>query len=374
MASTEQGLVERDGSARATSALLRSAVRAGREHTVPRVAATVGAIKRRRLRVGAVHRRGRRECRAALACRHHQGLAREHGRLRRVRRVGLGMAGRRVVDRRDIRSFDSRPRRRRRSACRPVRTACRSIRSSSVRRGISRALPAHRPTTAWCSRARQRRSDRQERRLAHERRDEPSSGTGRTRRIRPRRTAGGWDRPISVGGPAASALAAPANYVELTFTAIAGVPYRTWFRMSATANSKANDSVWAQVLGSTHERPAGLAHRDDERPHRQPGELLRAAAWRPGGGWTRRGGRARPAPSRFATTGVQTLRAQTREDGVPHRPGRGEPVELSQHGPRREEQRHDHRSAVRRRRRARRITRRRRDAALHPATSLHTAE
>ena len=46
--------------------ILRSAVRAGREHAVPRVAATVRAIQGRRLRVGAVHRRGRRECRAAL--------------------------------------------------------------------------------------------------------------------------------------------------------------------------------------------------------------------------------------------------------------------------------------------------------------------
>ena len=49
-----------------------------------------------------------------------------------------------------------------------------------------------------------------------------------------------------------TALASPANYVDVTFTAVKGVRYRTWLRLSAAGNSKSNDSVWVQYDGSVN--------------------------------------------------------------------------------------------------------------------------
>ena len=43
-----------------------------------------------------------------------------------------------------------------------------------------------------------------------------------------------------------SALATPPSYIDLTFTADAGVPYRLWLRGKAEQNSWANDSVFVQ--------------------------------------------------------------------------------------------------------------------------------
>jgi hypothetical protein len=43
-----------------------------------------------------------------------------------------------------------------------------------------------------------------------------------------------------------AALAAPADYADFSFVAQAGQPYRLWIRMRARANSKWNDSIWAQ--------------------------------------------------------------------------------------------------------------------------------
>ena len=44
----------------------------------------------------------------------------------------------------------------------------------------------------------------------------------------------------------AHALAAPTDYFEFTFTAPANTPHRIWLRLRAGANSKYNDSVYAQ--------------------------------------------------------------------------------------------------------------------------------
>src|SRR5438132_3195612 len=43
-----------------------------------------------------------------------------------------------------------------------------------------------------------------------------------------------------------TALAAPADYFEATFTAAAGTQYHVWLRLRASGNSKWNDSVWVQ--------------------------------------------------------------------------------------------------------------------------------
>jgi hypothetical protein len=49
-----------------------------------------------------------------------------------------------------------------------------------------------------------------------------------------------------------SALAAPADYFELTFDAEAGTPYRLWIRGRAQGDSYTNDSVFVQFDGSTN--------------------------------------------------------------------------------------------------------------------------
>jgi hypothetical protein len=42
------------------------------------------------------------------------------------------------------------------------------------------------------------------------------------------------------------ALASPAHYVDVTFTAQAGIPYAVWLRLNALNDNKFNDSVWVQ--------------------------------------------------------------------------------------------------------------------------------
>ena len=41
-------------------------------------------------------------------------------------------------------------------------------------------------------------------------------------------------------------LASPTDYVDVTFTASAGVPYTFWIRLKAFDNSKWSDSLWVQ--------------------------------------------------------------------------------------------------------------------------------
>ena len=75
-----------------------------------------------------------------------------------------------------------------------------------------------------------------------------------------------------------AALAVPADYFELTFTADAGRPYRLWIRGRAEADAWTNDSVFVQFSGAvTSSGQPALAHRND----------------RGGGGESRRGRRQR---------------------------------------------------------------------------------
>ena len=64
--------------------------------------------------------------------------------------------------------------------------------------------------------------------------------------------------PIGALAKVASALAAPANYFEMTFNAQAGIPYHLWMRGKADKNSWANDSVYVQFSGAADARGAAL--------------------------------------------------------------------------------------------------------------------
>jgi len=112
-----------------------------------------------------------------------------------------------------------------------------------------------------------------------------------------------------------TALAAPTNYFELTFTAEAGRGYRLWIRGKAQNNSFANDSAHVQFSGSV--TPAGT-------PTWRIGTTSSTAyvledcsgCGVSGWGWADNGYGVDGPLVFFATTGPQTIRIQQREDGL----------------------------------------------------------
>jgi hypothetical protein len=113
----------------------------------------------------------------------------------------------------------------------------------------------------------------------------------------------------------ASALAAPANYFEMTFNAQAGIPYHLWMRGKADKNSWANDSVYVQFSGAADARGAALYRIGTTAATSvsiEEGTNAGVAGW----GWADNSYGALAAPLYFATTGPQTIRVQVREDGL----------------------------------------------------------
>ena len=115
----------------------------------------------------------------------------------------------------------------------------------------------------------------------------------------------------------AAPLPAPADFVEFTFSAPAGTPYRLWMRLRASGNSVDNDSLFVQLsdavspngtpalaIGSTDGITVNLAGY-------ALGSGLSGWGWRDGAYWLTQ----TPAIV-FAGGGSHTLRVQTREDGV----------------------------------------------------------
>jgi regulation of enolase protein 1 (concanavalin A-like superfamily) len=111
------------------------------------------------------------------------------------------------------------------------------------------------------------------------------------------------------------ALAAPVNYFEATFTAMAGVPYHLWIRMRAQANSLSNDSVSAQfsdavdAFGSPHYRIGEAAGAEVVQQDGASGSI---SGW----GWADNGFGNFGPDIYFATTGTHTIRVQQRTDGA----------------------------------------------------------
>ncbi len=106
-----------------------------------------------------------------------------------------------------------------------------------------------------------------------------------------------------------TALAAPADYFEATFTAQANVPYHLWVRSRADGDNYANDSVFIQfssvagaLIGTTGAAEMNL----------EDCSGCRVAGW----GWQDNGYNAVGADIVFTQAGTQTIRVQTREDGL----------------------------------------------------------
>src|SRR5207302_2604098 len=114
-----------------------------------------------------------------------------------------------------------------------------------------------------------------------------------------------------------SALAAPTNYFEVTFQAEAGVAYHLWMRGKAASNSPYNDSVFVQFAGSVdaNGQPVyriGTTSDADWNLEDCSGCGLSGWGWQDNG-W---GVNVMGPDIYFATTGTQTIRVQTREDGI----------------------------------------------------------
>jgi hypothetical protein len=111
-------------------------------------------------------------------------------------------------------------------------------------------------------------------------------------------------------------LASPTDYFEARFFAPAGVAYKLWIRLAATANSKFNDAVWVQISeagqggapyyapGSTNGLLVNLATDSGA-------ASLNAWGWADGAYWLQQSNRFM-----FSSTGTHTIRIQTREDGA----------------------------------------------------------
>ena len=140
---------------------------------------------------------------------------------------------------------------------------------------------------------------------------------GRWRKVSVSGAAGGkaLENPNAGEAKKATALASPANYVDISFEAASGVPYRVWLRMKASGDSASNDSLYVQFDKSVN--AAGSATYRIGTTSSMPVVLEKCdGAGRSGWGWNDSGWCTQGAPVYFKTAGAQKLRIQQREDGI----------------------------------------------------------
>ena len=114
-----------------------------------------------------------------------------------------------------------------------------------------------------------------------------------------------------------TASATPGDYIELTFNAEAGRAYRLWIRGKAERDEWSNDSVHVQFSGSVDAQGSAVYRIGSTSSAEYNLESCKGcglAGW----GWEDNGwGVNVLGPTiYFATTGTQTIRLQTREDGL----------------------------------------------------------
>ncbi len=142
---------------------------------------------------------------------------------------------------------------------------------------------------------------------------------GTWQRVGDTQAAGGvrlWN-PDAAAAKLPTALAAPANYFEVTFNAVAGRPYRLWLRGRADLDSWTNDSVYAQFSGAVSSSGAPI-FRIGTTDATWVGIEDCSGCGLQGWGWQDNGygtGVLGPLVA-FAASGPQTLRIQQREDGI----------------------------------------------------------
>jgi endonuclease/exonuclease/phosphatase family metal-dependent hydrolase len=124
--------------------------------------------------------------------------------------------------------------------------------------------------------------------------------------------------PDAGAAKVSTAAASPANYFEMTFSAVAGMPYRLWLHGKADRDAWSNDSVHVQFSGSVTQSGSaiyriGTSSSTEINLEECSGCGISGWVWEDNGYGSR--GKLGPAIY-FATTGTQTIRVQTREDGL----------------------------------------------------------
>jgi hypothetical protein len=114
-----------------------------------------------------------------------------------------------------------------------------------------------------------------------------------------------------------TAATSPGSYVQFTFTAQAGKPYHLWIRGRAEANAYTNDSVFVQFSNSVTSTGAptlriGTTSAAEYNLEDCNGCGLSGWGWQDNA-W---GNGVTGAKIYFASSGTQTLRIQSREDGL----------------------------------------------------------
>ena len=113
----------------------------------------------------------------------------------------------------------------------------------------------------------------------------------------------------------AAALAAPAHYVELTFTADAGTGYRLWLRGKAAGNKYENDSVFVQFSDSVTAAGAStwrIGTTSATSVNLEDCSGCGLAGW----GWQDNGYGGLGPLVYFQASGTHRIRMQPREDGL----------------------------------------------------------
>jgi phosphatidylserine/phosphatidylglycerophosphate/cardiolipin synthase-like enzyme len=124
-------------------------------------------------------------------------------------------------------------------------------------------------------------------------------------------------QPNAGAAKVTAAAASPAHYFQMSFTAVAGTPYRLWIRGRAEPNHYSNDSVFVQFSGSVTSSGAatwriGTASATEVNLEACSGCGISGWGWQDNG-W---GSTSALGPLvYFAVTGTHTIRVQTREDG-----------------------------------------------------------
>src|ERR1051326_4716313 len=110
-------------------------------------------------------------------------------------------------------------------------------------------------------------------------------------------------------------LASPANYFEISFNAVSGIPYRLWMRGKADANSTNNDSAWVQFSGSVDAFGSAVYRIGTSSATMFNLEECTGCGlsnW----GWNDNLFNGLGPLIYFNSTGTQTVRVQLREDGL----------------------------------------------------------